>query len=63
MEAIANAYEGKLFDNANLLDETQLLESLTLADVQSLAEALIQSEGISVFDVLPTEDTEDLENS
>ncbi|MYV04497.1 EF-P 5-aminopentanol modification-associated protein YfmH [Furfurilactobacillus milii] len=63
VEAIANAYEGKLFDNANLLDETQLLESLTLADVQSLAEALIRSEGISVFDVLPTEDTEDLENS
>ncbi|HAT54997.1 MAG TPA: insulinase family protein [Lactobacillus sp.] len=63
VEAIANAYEGKLFDNANLLDETQLLEHLTLADVQELAHTLIKSEGISVFDVLPNEETTNTENS
>ncbi|GKT03500.1 EF-P 5-aminopentanol modification-associated protein YfmH [Furfurilactobacillus entadae] len=56
VEAIANAYEGKLFDNANLLDETKVLEAMTLTDIQSVAKSLIRSDGISVFDIMPVDD-------
>lgn len=57
VEAIANAYEGRLFDQANLMDEMTILQSMTLADVQSVGTQLIQSAGISVFDILPTDET------
>ncbi|GEK28239.1 EF-P 5-aminopentanol modification-associated protein YfmH [Furfurilactobacillus siliginis] len=63
VEGIANAYDGQLFDGANLLDEVAVLQAMTLQDVRDVAEQLIQSAGISVFDILPVDDNDSDENS
>ena len=52
-EAIANRYAGKLFGNTNLLDEVEILESVTFDDVLSVIPEFIQPAGISVFHIIP----------
>lgn len=52
-EAISNRYAGKLFGNTNLLDEVEILESVTFDDVLSVIPEFIQPAGISVFHIIP----------
>lgn len=52
-EAIANRYAGKLFGATNLLDEITVLESITIEDLYVIAREFIQSQGISVYQIVP----------
>ena len=52
-EAIANRYAGKLYGNTNLLDEVEVLESITFEDVLAVIPEFIQPAGISVFHIIP----------
>ncbi|KRM13472.1 pitrilysin family protein [Paucilactobacillus suebicus] len=52
-EAIANRYAGKLFGGTNLLDEITVLESIKIDDLYVIAKEFIQSQGISVYQVVP----------
>lgn len=52
-EAIANRFAGDLFDNANLMDEIQMLETITIDDLYQVAKEFITPQGISVYQVLP----------
>lgn len=52
-EAIANRYAGKLFGATNLLDEITVLESIEIEDLYVIAKEFIQSQGISVYQVVP----------
>lgn len=52
-EAIANRYAGKLFGDTNLLDEITILESIKIDDLYVIAKEFIQSQGISVYQVVP----------
>lgn len=53
LEAIANQYDGELFDGANLLDEVGLLEELTFEDVTQAFSQFIQHAQIATVTVLP----------
>ena len=52
-EAIANRYADKLFGATNLLDEITVLESITIEDLYVIAREFIQSQGISVYQIVP----------
>ncbi|WP_076461190.1 EF-P 5-aminopentanol modification-associated protein YfmH [Limosilactobacillus caccae] len=52
-EAIANRYAGDLFAGASLMDEIQLLKSITIDDLYQVANEFITSQGISVYQVVP----------
>lgn len=52
-EAIANRYAGDLFAGANLMDEIQALETITIDDLYQVAQEFIKPQGISVYQVLP----------
>lgn len=52
-EAIVNRYAGRLFDSANLMDEIQLLNTITLDDLYQVAKEFITPQGISVYQVVP----------
>lgn len=52
-EAIANRYAGNLFDGANLMDEIQMLKTITIDDLYQVAKEFITSQGISVYQVVP----------
>ena len=52
-EAIANRYAGRLFDGANLMDEIETLNAITLDDLYQVATEFITPQGISVYQVVP----------
>lgn len=52
-EAIANHYSGKLFGGANLLDEITTLATIKIDDLYQIEKDFIQSQGISVYQVVP----------
>lgn len=52
-EAVANRYAGRLFDGANLMDEIQTLNTITLEDLYQVAKEFITPQGISVYQVVP----------
>lgn len=52
-EAIGNRYAGELFDGANLMDEIRLMHEITLADLHQAAKDFINSQGMSVYQVVP----------
>lgn len=52
-EAIANHYSGKLFGGANLLDEITTLATIEIDDLYQIEKNFIQSQGISVYQVVP----------
>ncbi|MCM0598675.1 EF-P 5-aminopentanol modification-associated protein YfmH [Periweissella fabalis] len=56
LEAIANQYDGELFDGANLLDEVGLLENLTFTDVLNYFKIFIDASQITTITVQPRED-------
>lgn len=53
LEAIANQYDGELFDGSNLLDEIGLLESLTYEDVKIAFGKFINQSKKTTLTVLP----------
>lgn len=52
-EAIANRYAGDLFAGASLMDEIQILETITIDDLYQVAKNFITPQGISVYQVVP----------
>ncbi|MBB1068654.1 insulinase family protein [Limosilactobacillus sp. RRLNB_1_1] len=52
-EAIANRYAGDLFAGASLMDEIQILETITIDDLYQVAKDFITPQGISVYQVVP----------
>lgn len=52
-EAIANHYSGKLFGGTNLLDEITSLVAVEIDDLYKIATDFIQSQGISVYQIVP----------
>lgn len=52
-EAIANHYSGKLFGGTNLLDEITSLAAVEIDDLYKIATDFIQSQGISVYQIVP----------
>ena len=52
-EAIANRYAGDLFAGASLMDESQILETITIDDLYQVAKDFITPQGISVYQVVP----------
>lgn len=53
LEAIANQYDGDLFDGANLLDEVGLLEDLTFTDILNYFKMFIDNSQITTVTVEP----------
>ncbi|MCC7665707.1 EF-P 5-aminopentanol modification-associated protein YfmH [Liquorilactobacillus satsumensis] len=56
LEAIAEQYEGSLFDDATLFDKIPLLQELTLEDLLETAAKFISQPGMSVYALCPKED-------
>ncbi|RRK11128.1 insulinase family protein [Lactiplantibacillus garii] len=53
LEAIANRYDQRLFGSVTLFDEPEVLNQLTLADVESVAGQLLKSQAISEYQIRP----------
>lgn len=56
LEAIAEQYEGSLFDDATLFDKIPLLQELTLEYLLETAAKFISQPGMSVYELCPKED-------
>lgn len=52
-ETIANRYSGKLYDDASILDEISVLQTITIDDLYKAAEQFVNSNGISVYEITP----------
>ncbi|EEW53711.1 EF-P 5-aminopentanol modification-associated protein YfmH [Limosilactobacillus antri] len=52
-EAVGNRYAGRLYDNANLMDEIRLLREIELADLHQAANDLLAPQAMSVYQVVP----------
>lgn len=55
LEAIANRYEGKLFDNATIFDIPDLLKDIKMEDLITAAKELINFDNATVTQILPEE--------
>lgn len=55
-EAIANHYSGKLFGGANLMDEITALAAIKIDDLYQIVPEFVQSQGISVYQIVPRRD-------
>ncbi|WP_432540762.1 EF-P 5-aminopentanol modification-associated protein YfmH [Lactiplantibacillus argentoratensis] len=53
LEAIANRYDQRLFGTATIFDEPGIIDQLTLADLQTVAEQLLTSQAISEYQIRP----------
>ena len=53
LEAIANRYDQQLFGSVTLFDEPDVINQLTLADVQAVAGQLLKSQAISEYQIRP----------
>lgn len=53
VEAIANQYDGPLFDGATIFDELTTLEGLTFTDILPAAEAFLGQGRQTVYTILP----------
>lgn len=53
LEAIANSYDGQMFDQATIFDQAEIYEKMTLDDLIRLAPKLINLEGLSTFEIRP----------
>jgi len=53
LEAIANRYDQQLFGSVTLFDEPEVINQLTLADVQAVAGQLLKSQAISEYQIRP----------
>lgn len=58
LEAIANRYEGKLFDNATIFDIPDLLKDIKIEDLIIAARELINFDNATVTQILPEEGEE-----
>lgn len=58
LEAIANRYEGKLFDNATIFDIPDLLKDIKIEDLVTAARELINFDNATVTQILPEEKEE-----
>ncbi|CAH0418763.1 EF-P 5-aminopentanol modification-associated protein YfmH [Periweissella ghanensis] len=61
LEAIANQYDGDLFDGANLLDEVGLLEDLTFTDILNYFKMFIDASQVTTVTVEPKTAVDDAE--
>ena len=52
-EAVGNRYAGRLYDDANLMDEIRLLQELELADLHQAATDFIVPQAMSVYQIVP----------
>lgn len=52
-EATANRYAGRLYDDANLMDEIRLLRELELADLHQAGKEFITPQAMSVYQIVP----------
>ena len=52
-EAVGNRYAGRLYDDANLMDEIRLLQELELADLHQAATDFIMHQAMSVYQIVP----------
>lgn len=52
-EAIGNRYGGELFARANLMDEILTMQTIELADLHQAAHDFINSQGMSVYQIVP----------
>jgi len=53
VEAIANGYEGQLFDQATVFDQETIYEQITLTDLEQVAKDLFNAKGLSTFQIMP----------
>lgn len=53
LEYIANTYSGDDFGDASLFDLVNIIDEITLADIQAALQQFVRSEALSVFHIEP----------